>query len=132
MTSHSREQALQLIIEPRTDRFDPDDDRWREQVSDFYVELGREVGGVRRQRSEMPGTKGGIESVILALGSAGAFAAAVEFFRGWLARDQTRSLQITHTVNGREETFTIRGEAIDHSVLRTLVAAIASKVAGDG
>ncbi|MGH8905542.1 MAG: effector-associated constant component EACC1 [Egibacteraceae bacterium] len=123
-------EVYELVVEPGTDRFDPDDDRWRAQVGNFYAGLHSEVGGVRREWSEAPGTKGGFETVVLALGSAGAFAAAVEYFRAWLGRDRTRSIQITHTVDGREETFAIHGEAIDNAVLQALAAAIGSAVAG--
>jgi hypothetical protein len=124
------ESGLELVVEPRTDRFDPGDDRWREQVAAFYAGLRREVGEVRRERFEAPGSKGGFETVVLALGSAGVFAAAVEYFRLWLARDRTRGLRITHTLDGREEVLVIQGEVIDNAVLETLAAALASRVSG--
>lgn len=81
----------------------------------------------------MPGTKGGIDVIILALGSAGVFTAAVEFFRAWLQRDRTRSLEVTHTVDGREETIVIRGEAISDDVVATLASAVGRRLdEGDG
>lgn len=115
---------------PGTERFDPDNDAWRSQVADFYAGLQQHVGGVRATWVTEPGRKGGLESVIVALGSAGAFTAAVEYFRAWLARDKTRSLQITHTVDGRTETLSIRGDAIDQSSLQVLADAAARALTG--
>jgi hypothetical protein len=50
--------GFELVLEPRTDRFDADDERWLEQVSLLFRELHREVGGVTRRRTPMAGTKG--------------------------------------------------------------------------
>lgn len=119
---------MELVITPRSDRFDPYDDRWRQQVGDFDAALAREVGGVRRKLIPVPGTKGGIELIVIALGSAGAFTAAVEFFTVWLRRDRTRSLEITHTVDGRQETIRISGESISNEVLGKLAVAAAGRL----
>lgn len=115
---------------PGTERFDPDNDAWRSQVADFYAGLRQEVGGLSSTWVAEPGTKGGVESVIVALGSAGAFTAAVEYFRAWLGRDRTRTLQISHTVDGRTETVSIRGDAIDQSSLHLLAEAAARTLTG--
>jgi len=120
--------ALDLVIQPRTDRYDPDDDRWQGQVADLYADLRREVGGVRRKRAQVEGTKGGVDTVILALGSAGAFTATVEYLRAWLGRDRSRSLEVTWTADGREQKVSVRGEAIDQSALRTIAEAAASRI----
>ncbi len=117
-----------MVITPRSSRFDPSDDRWHEQVGEFGAALVREVGGARRERIPVPGTKGGIELIVIALGSAGVFTAAVQFFTAWLHRDRTRSLEVTYTVDGREETIWISGESISNEVLGTLAVAAAYRL----
>ena len=121
-------QALELVIEAKTDRYDPTDDRWRGQVSQLHTSLREEVGGVRRERSAVPGTKGVVETVILALGSAGAFTAAVECFRAWLRRDRTRSLEISWWGDGRQERVVIRGDAIDSAALHAVAEAMSRRL----
>jgi len=123
-------ERFELRVEPRTDRFDPDDDRWRDQVSAFYRELDDEVGGVHREHVGVAGTKGGLETVVLALGSAGAFTAAVEVVRSWLGRDRSRSLDIAWSSEGATRRVTVRGEHIDGSALRALAEAAAHQIGG--
>jgi len=60
-----------LGLTPWSDRFDLEDDRWLVQESALYDSL-RDAGTVVRHIVPVPGTRGGTESVIIALGSAGA------------------------------------------------------------
>lgn len=117
---------------PASERYDPDDDRWRDQVNDFYSELDREAGGVDRRREAVEGTKGGVETVILALGSAGAFTAAVQFFRSWLGRDRSRSLEVSWTDGESTRTVSVKGEAIDDDALEKIATAAAKRIGGPG
>ncbi len=117
--------VLDLIIEPRTDRYEPDDDRWLAQTNELYATLRKEVGGLCRESSPIEGTKGTIETLILVLGSANALAAAVECFRHWLRRDKTRSLHMSWTIDGHEHTATVRGDAIDQSTFQVIAEALA-------
>ncbi len=122
--------AFEVIIQPRTDRYDAHDERWRGQVSQFYESLDQEVGGLRRETSAVEGTKGGVETVILALGSAGAFTMAIEFFRAWLKRDRTRKLEISWSVDGKESRVTVCGDEIDLSAVQTVAEAAAGRIGG--
>ncbi|MGH9149319.1 MAG: effector-associated constant component EACC1 [Acidimicrobiales bacterium] len=122
--------ALELVIEPATDRFDPDDERWHDQVGDLMLGLRKEVGGVRREVTPVDGTKGGVAQVILALGSAGAFTAAVEYFRAWLGRDRTRRLEVSWEVDGERQSVSVQGDAIDQSAIRALAEAAARRLGG--
>jgi hypothetical protein len=117
--------ALDLVIEPRTDRYEPDDDRWLAQANELYINLRSEVGGLRRKSAPVRGTKGTIETLILVLGSANALAAAVERFRHWLRRDKTRSLHMSWTIDGHEHTATVRGDVIDQSTFQVIAEALA-------
>lgn len=121
-------KPLELVIEPRSDKYDPDDDRWREQASEFFSTLGREVGDVRRETTAVEGTKGGLSSVILALGSAGAFTVSLDYFRAWLGRDRTRRLDISWVVDGKEEKVSVTGDAIDKAALDKLAEAAAKRI----
>lgn len=126
MDDPSRPDAvLDLVIEPRSDRFDPADDRWRSQVSEFYRGLDGEVGGIRRQPERVEGAKGAVETVIVALGSAGAFTAAVEYLRAWLGRDRTRRLDVSWAVDGHTERVTVSGDAVDMEALNRIAEAFA-------
>lgn len=124
------QQRFELTIEPFTTRFHPDDERWRAQVSQLHSALADEIGGVRRHRVPVHGAKGGVETVILALGSAGAFTAAAEYLRAWLGRDKTRSLEVSWTADGHQHVVTIRGEAMDASSFRAVAEAAARRLEG--
>jgi hypothetical protein len=122
--------TLDLVIEPRSERFDPADDRWLSQVSDFYRDLDVEVGGLRREAEQVPGTRGTVDTIILALGSAGAFTAAVEFLRAWLTRDRSRRLEVSWDVGGRTERVSVSGDAIDGAGLDRIAEAVAVRIEG--
>ena len=125
-----RSTSLDLVIEPRSSRFDEDDDRWRSQVRDLYRDLDAEVGGIHRRSRHVAGTRGTVDTVILALGSAGAFTATVEFLRAWLSRDRSRSLSISWDVEGREERVSVSGDAIDGTALDRIAEAVAVRIEG--
>ncbi|MDQ6949616.1 MAG: hypothetical protein M3256_26055 [Actinomycetota bacterium] len=122
------QRNFELRIEPGTSRFDPDDDRWRAQVSQLYSGLGDEVGGIRRNHVSVPGAKGEISNVILSLGSAGAFTAMAEYLRAWLGRDKNRSLDVSWTVDGEEHTVSMRGESMDNASFQVLAEAAAARL----
>ena len=116
------------MLEPHSDRFDPDDDRWRSQVRDLYRDLTDEVGSLRREAQPAPGTKGAVDIVILALGSAGAFTATVECLRAWLSRDRSRRLDVAWEVDGRTERVTVSGDAIDNAAIERIAEAVAARI----
>ena len=59
-------EQVELKIEPSSDRFDPLDDRWLEQVDGFADELDQELGGVERERRPVDGGKGfDLASIVL-------------------------------------------------------------------
>jgi hypothetical protein len=124
-------QTVDVSIAAESIRYDQDDERWLAQVNDLYVDLRREVTGFRTQATGVAGTKGVAEAVILSLGSAGAFSAAVQCFKAWLARDKSRRLAVTWTQGGREQRVILVGDAIDGTSLQLLVKAIGEHL-GDG
>jgi Effector Associated Constant Component 1 len=123
---------LELVVEPRSQRFDEADSRWREQVGALYRELRQELGDVRSEREPVAGAKGATTDIILALGSSGAITAAVAMFKAWLARDKTRALELEWTEGGRSRKLSIRGTDVGEDTFDELVRAAASRELGAG
>ena len=86
--------AMEIEITPGSETFESEDDRWLEQVAGLYDELREEGVPVREESRPVPGAKGDIVTVIAALGSAGAFTAAITVFQAWLSRERTRHIRI--------------------------------------
>jgi Effector Associated Constant Component 1 len=123
--------AFDVVLEPRSDDYGPDDDRWRDQVSTLRGEL-RDRVEVRDQGRSVPGTKGTIDELIVSLGSAGAFTAMVECVRAWLARDRNRRIDVRWDENGTERFVSFSGDAVDRETVRTIARAAANRVGGEG
>src|SRR5262245_9947334 len=119
--------GLELRLNAQSDRFDADDENWLAQEADLLAELRREVGGVRRDMQAVPGAKGMVETVIMALGSAGAFQAAVGCLRAWLSRDRTRRIELAWSVDGHEETVVLQGTAIDAATFDRLAELVRAR-----
>jgi hypothetical protein len=113
---------LEVTLSAESVRYDPGDVRWAEQVGQLVRQLRREVGTVRLVSEPLPGSKGGAEAIILALGSAGAFTAALEVFRAWLAREASRSLTVTFQKGAITRRLTVRGSELDRDSFRELTA----------
>jgi hypothetical protein len=122
------EGQIEVQLEPVSHRFDALDDRWLTQVRDFTTELEREVGGVTRRTEAVPGAKGGIETIILALGSAGALTAAVEMFKAWLGRDDTRALKVSFSTGGEVQSVEITGEEVDDESVDAIMDAVRNRL----
>lgn len=116
----SRAVEVELIAE--SDRYDVEDTRWSEQVALLLRDLRLEGAGVRVVSTSAAGSKGGVETVILALGSAQAFTAAVKVFKAWLARDRTRSLSILVQEGNTRRQLVIKGVDLDREGFRELAS----------
>lgn len=122
--------GLELQLRAQSDRFDVDDENWLAQEAALLAELRTEVGGVRRDMVAVPGAKGMVETVIMALGSAGAFTAAVDCLRAWLSRDRTRRIELAWTVDGRAEKIVLQGTAIDPALFNDLAELVRARAPG--
>jgi Effector Associated Constant Component 1 len=129
MSGDRADGAFEVAVEPRNDRYDPDDDGWQDQVATLYADLDAQVDTVRRARP-VAGTKGGIDQLILALGSAGVFGAAVDCLRAWLGRDRDRRIDVRWTENGVERSVTLTGEDVDDRTVREIAEAAVARVGG--
>jgi hypothetical protein len=121
--------AFELAIEPRSDDFRPDDDRWRDQVTGLYSELQEQVD-VAQRGTALTGTKGTLDQLVVALGSAGAFTATFECFRAWLTRDRSRRIDVRWDDNGAEHYVTLTGDSIDVDSVREIAKAAAQRIGG--
>lgn len=125
-TSAEGHSSISVELTPHSDRFGPDDARWATQVGTLWQALADEAGTVRRDATPVAGHKGGVETIILALGSAGAITAMVEVVKAWLGRDRTRSLKITRVdAAGGRRTITVHGEQVDDETMREALKVLA-------
>ncbi|MGW1406409.1 effector-associated constant component EACC1 [Streptomyces sp. NPDC002403] len=119
--------GLEVVMQPGSSRFDPEDQPWHDQVAGLHASLREEVGAVLRRRVPEPGQKGAVEATLLALGSSGALTAAVACFRAWLARDKSRTLTVTWTDGtGAEQRLHVTGDNIDQASFQALTEALGS------
>ena len=129
MSGSGSGSLFEVAVEPHNDQYDPDDDRWRDQAATLYADLHYQVGTVRRGHP-VEGTKGTIDQVIIALGSAGAITAVVDCFRAWLGRDRDRRIDIRWEENGVERSVTLAGETVDVETFREIAKAAVDRVGG--
>ena len=129
MIGEPADGAFEVAVEPRNDHYDSDDDGWRDQVATLYADLDAQVDTVRRGRP-MAGTKGTIDQLIVALGSAGAFQAVVDCLRAWLGRDRDRRIDVRWEENGVERSVTLTGEAVDAETVREIAKAAVARAGG--
>jgi hypothetical protein len=124
-------EQVELKIEPSSDRFDAIDDRWLEQVDGFVDELDQELGGVERERRPVDGGKGfELASIVLSLGSAGAFTATVELVKSWLSRDRSRSVRLSWSETGEVREVELKGSDLDDASFDEIVRSAAQRLAG--
>jgi len=119
-----------LRLELATDRFDGTDDRWLDQKAQFLRELHAAGADLSTERSAVGGAKGVTDSVLLALGSAGALTASVELIKAWLARDHSRSVKVSWSDGGQLQSVEVSGTRIDDTSLDQIVQAMNARVAG--
>lgn len=124
-----RVSTFEMSIEPRSVDYRPDDHRWGGQVAGLIADLNRQVD-VERRGSPVDGTKGTLDELVIALGSAGAFTATVECLRAWLGRDRSRRIDVRWDEDGRDRHVTLSGDAIDVDSVREIAKAAARRVGG--
>jgi len=120
---------FEVAVEPHNDQYDPDAEGWRDQVATLVADLDAHVDAVRRGRP-VEGTKGTVDQLIIALGSAGAFHAVVDCFRAWLGRDRDRRIDVRWDENGVERSVTLTGEAVDVETVREIAKAAVARAGG--
>ena len=128
MSGPGSDGPFEVEVEPRNDEYHTDDDGWRNQVATLYSELHEQVDNTVRRGYPVEGSKGAVDQLVVALGSAGAFSAAVGCFRAWLRRDRGRRLDVRWEENGVEHFVTLTGDAVDAESVRMIARAAARRV----
>lgn len=121
--------SFQVVIEPCSEDYHTDDERWRDQVAGLYEALHDQVDVAHRSHAAAD-TKGAVDEFVIALGSAGAFTAAVECFRAWLKRDRGRRIEVRWNEPDGQRFVTLTGDAIDVESVREIAKAAARRVGG--
>ena len=122
---------LRVMIAPSSDKYDEHDDRWRDQVADLAHSLRVNTDALTVEKHDVPGTKGAAAELILALGTSGVVSASVEVIRMWLARDKTRSIELTYTTaQGDVRTFSATAQNAGSDVADELMGAVAAQMSG--
>lgn len=121
-------RSVEVQISARSSAFDEGDPRWHRQVTELLTQLNAGAVPIRKEGVGKAGEKGEVrngdvekgdmQAVILALGSAGAFTAAVTIFKAWLGRSADRSVKISGTVGDRNVDLEITAKNIDEQTLR--------------
>lgn len=124
--------GVQLVVEPASERFDPADDRWLDQVTGLVTELRREVGDVSTSGAPVAGAKGAVDSIVLSLASAGSLATMVELVKSWLSRDRTRSLKVTWGSGSDLQAVELSGAGLDDAAFDELLRAVSKRVTDAG
>ncbi len=121
-------EHVEIRIEPTSDRFDANDERWLGQVATFRRELEDAVDGVQVVAVQQPGSKGALDSLILSLTSAGAMTAAVEFFKAWIGRAANRRVKVAFGEGGELQEFEFAGSELDDGTLRQVTDALTARL----
>jgi hypothetical protein len=122
-------ENLDISLLPHSERFEDDDDRWLDQVADLVHDLRVETDALKVTRTPVPGTKGSFDQLVLTLGSAGVFTAALDVLRIWLARDKTRSVDLCYRDRqGLEQRLIVTAEHADEDALAPVIAAVAAQI----
>jgi hypothetical protein len=121
-------QPLKVAIVPRSERFSPDDDRWRDHVAGLARELRVNTGALEVERAAQPGAKGAVETLILALGTAGTFTSAVEVIKAWLGRDRGRTVEVSWSDGDNNGKFVIHGDRIDNATLGAMAEILTARL----
>jgi Effector Associated Constant Component 1 len=123
-------QPLKVTVIPQSERFAPQDDRWLDQVAGLARELRAGTGALEIERSPRPGSKGAADTLILALGTAGAFTSTVEVIKAWLGRDRSRKVEVSWRDGDDTGEFVIRGDAIDDATLGAMAEVLTARLQG--
>lgn len=112
---------LEVKIEASNSSYDSNDARWIDQVNELYQDLQSSAGRVRRETTPISGKKGGVEAIILALGSAGAIKAAVSMFRAWLKRDRSRNIKLAIKKGDESLEYEVSATGMNEDVIEDIM-----------
>ncbi|MGK5684887.1 effector-associated constant component EACC1 [Actinoplanes sp. URMC 104] len=94
------------------DWFD-EDPRWNRQRLELFAAI-RDASGASTRPAADSG-KGTAETVIVALGSAGAFTAVIEIFKAWIGTRKNRKITVTRVSDGTTLVLTMDNVSEDEA-----------------
>jgi len=100
-----------VVIEPRTDWYDPEDGRWLAQVNELRAALGPYLAPPGNAPTQ-PGRKGAAEfggALLVLLSTPRALPAILEAMQAWLDKDRTRSLKVSYRASDDQESVEVTG-----------------------
>ncbi|MGZ4761145.1 MAG: effector-associated constant component EACC1 [Ilumatobacteraceae bacterium] len=117
------EVEIRVVVEPDTEKWDKDDDRWRLELIDLRQTLERDMPEAVEPAPKGPDGKGVfLVPVIMALGSAGVFTAMVESLKAWLHRRPSNvGLTGQVEIDGKVMKFAVNGSNVESSELVSIV-----------
>jgi hypothetical protein len=123
---------LRVTITPTSAKYDDQDDRWRDQVADLVHTLRVHTDdALTIEKHAVPGTKGAVSELILALGTSGMVTASIEVIRMWLARDRTRTVDVSYTTaSGEQRRLTFTAQNATGDMADPLMGAVATQMSG--
>ncbi|WP_165960396.1 effector-associated constant component EACC1 [Actinocrispum wychmicini] len=126
--------AIEVRVEPASSVYDPNDAGWRKQAGGLSTSLAAaNIGPVTKAGTAAEGSKGTLDTLIIALGSSGAITAAVEIFRSWLGRDRSRRLTLTIEAGDGEPTrISLDGTSTSDKAMETVLLAALEQTRGNG
>jgi hypothetical protein len=110
--------AIEIELAPESETFEPGDDRWLTQVAGLYDDLRNQGVPLREESTPVPGAKGDLPTIIAALGSAGAFTAAITVIKAWLSRERTRGVTMRWEEGGEVKTFKMSVDSDNATALK--------------
>lgn len=129
MSDSDESPSVPVTIEvaPSTAEWGAQNDRWSEDLLELRQRLERELP-TEVEPAKVEDGKLGLEliPIVVALGSAGVFAAMVDVFRAWLSEKPGRR-EITATIKGPdgERTVTVTGDNVQSGDLATTLQEVA-------
>lgn len=129
----SEQATIVVRVDPISSVYDANHIGWRKQASTLSTSLSAaNIGAVRKVGGSADGSKGTLDEVIIALGSAGAITAAVEIFRSWLSRDRSREIKLTIESEGKKTTIALNASSTGDSTVESIMLAALERNRGDG
>jgi hypothetical protein len=124
--------TIAVRIDPASTVYDANDAGWRKQAATLGTSLtAANIGAVSKAGDAAEGSKGTLETLIIALGSSGAITAAVEIFRGWLSRDRSRRLRVTIDSSDGKTTIELDGTSTSDKTVESVMLAALEQARSD-
>jgi hypothetical protein len=113
-------------LELQSTEFDPRDDRWQRRIDGLLADLRYTAPSVRRVHDSAldDHAKGALESILVALGSAGVIGGVFDVLKAWVARDRSRTVKVSWYEDGVLKDVELSGSGLDDEVVDLALQAL--------